>query len=139
LILTTHLHPLLRLRMSRAIPLLALYAFWRVQGHLYLEHCMKGSAYFTTTVALPRGVFCHYSLARKLRGFQTKFWCEMKFETLELMGRHCFPPLLLSFILRPDAGRLRSEFDTGREINSESLRAGREVCGTVITADTAFW
>ena len=41
--------------------------------------------------------------------------------------------------MRPDAGRLRSESDTGREINYEGLRAGREVCGTVITADTALW
>ena len=31
---------------------------------------MKGTAYFTTPVALPRGVYCHYSLVWKLGGFQ---------------------------------------------------------------------
>jgi len=42
---------------------------------------------------------------------------------------------------RFEAGRWQIEIGIRyreREINSESLRAGREVCGTVITADTAF-
>jgi len=43
---------------------------------------------------------------------------------------------------RFEAGRCEIEIGIRyreREINSGSLRAGREVCGTVITAETAFW
>jgi hypothetical protein len=43
---------------------------------------------------------------------------------------------------RFEAGRWQIEIGIRykeREINSGNLRAGRAVCGTVITVDTAFW
>jgi len=139
LILTSHLHAVPSLRMSGALPLLTLYACLACTGTplpliLYEGKCVLYNSGRLTS-------WCILSLFVGLEAGwipnKVLVWVEIR--NSELMGRHCFPPLLLSFILRPDAGRLRSEFDTGREINSEGLRAGREVCGTVITADTAFW